>query len=150
MDAVAQGRTNIAPSKIPWDLIRTLITETYGGKVDDEADFRELSSLVHRFLTPAAFDDDHKLVAEAPGKEGDYSAEGDGSLLVPGGTQMRDFMEWVRRLPEREPPTYLGLPANAEKLLLVGHGTQTIENFRRITDILEEGEHLVAEGPGED
>ena len=63
---------------------------------------------------------------------------------------MRDFMEWVRRLPEREPPTYLGLPANAEKLLLVGHGTQTIENFRRITDILEESEHLVAEGPGED
>lgn len=63
---------------------------------------------------------------------------------------MRDFIEWVHGLPEREPPTYLGLPANAEKLLLVGHGTQTIENFRRITDILEEGEHLEAEGPDED
>ncbi|MCJ1268673.1 hypothetical protein MMC22_008561 [Lobaria immixta] len=149
MDAVAQGRTNIAPSRIPWDLIRTLITETYGGKVDDEADFKELSSLVDRFLTPAAFDDDHKLVDGVPGKDGNGSTEGDRGLLVPGGTQVRDFMEWVHRLPEREPPTYLGLPANAEKLLLVGHGTQTIRNFGRITDILEEGEQLVAEGPGE-
>lgn len=145
MDAVAHGRTNIAPSKIPWDLIRTLITETYGGKIDDEADFKELSSLVDRFLTPAAFDDDHKLVNGVPNKEGG-STEGDRGLLVPGGTQMRDFMEWVHRLPEREPPTYLGLPANAEKLLLVGHGTQTIRNLGRITEILEEGENLVAEG----
>lgn len=146
---MAQGRTNVAPSKIPWDLIRTLITETYGGKVDNEADFKELSTLVGHFLTPAAFDDDHKLVDGVPGKEGEGSTEGDAGLLVPGGTQIRDFMEWVHRLPEREPPTYLGLPANAEKLLLVGHGRQTIQNFGRITDILEEGEELVAEGPGE-
>lgn len=95
-------------------------------------------------MTPNAFDDDHKLVEGAQGK-GDGAVEDDGGLLVPGGTQMRDFMDWVNRLPEREPPTYLGLPANAEKLLLVGHGMQTIVNFARITEILEEGEQLVAE-----
>lgn len=145
MDAAAQGRTNVAPVKIPWDLIRTLIIETYGGKVDDEADFQELSNLVNRFLTSAAFDDDHKLVEGAPDKDGNGSVEADGGLLVPAGTQMRDFMEWVNRLPEREPPTYLGLPANAEKLLLVGHGQQTIRNFARITEILEESEQLVGE-----
>lgn len=145
MDAVAQGRTNIAPVKIPWDLIRTLIIETYGGKIDDEADFQELTTLVNRFLTAAAFDDDHKLVEGAPDTSGNGSVEVDGGLLVPGGTQMRDFMEWVNRLPEREPPTYLGLPANAEKMLLVGHGKRTIRNFARITEILEEGEQLVEE-----
>lgn len=58
---------------------------------------------------------------------------------------MKDFIEWVTRLPEREPPTYLGLPANAEKLLLVGHGQQTIQNFARIIKILEEGEQLQAD-----
>ena len=76
------------------------------------------------------------------------SSEGDGSLTVPGGTGMPEFLEWVDALPEREPPTYLGLPANAEKLLLMGHGRSTIENLKRITDILQEGEDLVAEGGG--
>jgi len=67
-------------------------------------------------------------------------------LTVPSGTGMPEFMEWVDRLPEREPPTYLGLPANAEKLLLVGHGKSTIENLKRITHILEEAEELNADG----
>ena len=145
MATVANGRTNVAPTKIPWGLIRTLITETYGGKVDNEADFHELSELVDRFLTPEAFEDDYKLVKGAPRGEAEIYKEGDGSLTVPEGYEMKDFMDWVNRLPEREPPTYLGLPANAEKLLLVGHGRNTIANLTRITDILEETEQLTEE-----
>ena len=145
IDAVAQGRSNVAPLKMPWDLIRALITEAYGGKIDSEDDFNQLAVLVDSVLTPAAFDTDHKLVGGVQGKEADDYTEGGGELIVPGGTGMGDFMEWVNRLPEREPPTYLGLPANAEKLLLVGHGKDTIANLARITDILEEGEQLMAE-----
>ena len=145
MAAVANGRTNVAPVKIPWDLIRTLITETYGGKVDDEADFKQLSDLVRSFLTPEAFEDDHKLVKGAPREEAEYYSEGSGSLTVPEGNEMKDFMDWVNRLPEREPPTYLGLPANAEKLLLVGHGRNTIANVAKITEILDEMEQLTEE-----
>jgi dynein heavy chain 1 len=149
MDAVAKGRTNVAPVKIPWDLIRSLITETYGGKIDNEGDWKQLSELVNTFLTPEAFEDDHKLVKGAPQDEADLYTEGDGSLTVPEGNEMKDFIEWVNRLPEREPPTYLGLPANAEKLLLVGHGRETIANLARITEILDESEQLSAEADGE-
>ena len=149
MDAVANGRTNVAPVKIPWDLIRTLITETYGGKIDNEDDWRQLSELVNSFLTPEAFEDDHKLVKGAPRGEAEVYTEGDGSLTVPEGNEMKDFMEWVNRLPEREPPTYLGLPANAEKLLLVGHGRNTIANMARITEILDESEQLSADAEAE-
>ena len=149
MDAVANGRTNVAPVKIPWDLIRTLITETYGGKIDNEGDWKQLSELVNTFFTPEAFEDDHKLVKGAPRDEAEVYTEGDGSLTVPEGNEMKDFMEWVNRLPEREPPTYLGLPANAEKLLLVGHGRDTIANLARITEILDESEQLSAEADGE-
>ena len=145
MDAVANGRTNVAPVKIPWDLIRTLITETYGGKVDNEADFKQLSELVNSFLTPEAFEDDYKLVKGAPREEAEFYSEGDGSLTVPEGNDMKDFMEWVNRLPEREPPTYLGLPANAEKLLLVGHGRNTVANLAKIIEILDETEQLTEE-----
>lgn len=149
MAAVANGRTNVAPVKIPWDLIRILITETYGGKIDNEADFKQLSDLVSSFLTPEAFEDDHKLVKGALREEAEYYSEGDGSLTVPEGNEMKDFMDWVDRLPEREPPTYLGLPANAEKLLLVGHGRNTIANVAKITEILDETEQLTEEAEKE-
>ena len=120
-------------------MIRCLITETYGGKIDDDSDFKMLNQLVHNFLTPSAYDIGHKLVEGAPG-EGEAQ-----DLTVPSGTSMQEFMSWVQKLPEREPPTYLGLPANAEKLLLVGLGRSLIENLKRVTDLLDEGEQLVTE-----
>jgi len=148
MEAFAYGRTNIAPLKIPWDLIRTLIIETYGGKIDNEGDFKLLSELVDTFMTPAAFEVDYQLVQPPSRDQAAVYTEGDGSLTVPEGNEIKDFVEWVNRLPEREPPTYLGLPANAEKLLLVGHARSTIENLARITEILDESEQLSAEGAG--
>lgn len=131
VETVAQNRTNIAPQNIPWDMIRYLVTETYGGKIDDEGDFKLLNQLVHTFLTPDAYEIGHNLV-EGGDKEG--------SLQVPSGTSMQDFMGWIKKLPEREPPTYLGLPANAEKLLLVGLGRSMIQNLRKVSDLLDENE----------
>ncbi|KAK2746366.1 hypothetical protein FQN57_003248 [Myotisia sp. PD_48] len=135
--SVAQGRSNVAPQKFPWDLIRTLVTETYGGKIDDSEDFELLEKLVGTFLTPAAFEDDHKLI---------QGVENDEVLVLPAQTGIKDFLAWVNKLPEREPPTYLGLPANAEKLLLVGHGKRMISNLSKVTTLLDEGEQLMVEG----
>jgi dynein heavy chain 1, cytosolic len=115
-------------------MIRYLVTETYGGKIDDEGDFKALTQLVHSFLTPSAYDIGHKLVE---GQEG--------NLTVPSGTSLPDFMAWIHKLPEREPPTYLGLPANAEKLLLVGQGRTLIQNLKKVTELLDEGEQLIVE-----
>jgi dynein heavy chain 1 len=140
VEYVAQNRTNIAPANIPWDMIRYLVTETYGGKIDDEGDFRVLNQLVHTFLTPAAFDIGHKLVASSDEAVGEPQC-----LEVPAGTSLQEFMGWIQRLPEREPPTYLGLPANAEKLLLVGLGRSLIGNLKKVVDLLDEGEALVTE-----
>lgn len=134
IDGAAGNRTNIAPQNIPWEMIRYLVTETYGGKIDNEGDFNLLGQLVTSFLTPSAYEVDHKLV-DGP----------DGGLLVPTGTTMQDFMGWIHKLPEREPPTYLGLPANAEKLLLVGLGRSLIGNLRKVTELLDEGEQLVTD-----
>lgn len=134
IDGVAGSRTNIAPQNIPWEMLRYMVTETYGGKIDDEGDFRLLSQLVTSFLTPAAYEVDHKLV-DGP----------DGGLAVPSGTNLQDFNAWIHRLPEREPPTYLGLPANAEKLLLGDLGRSLIGNVRKVTELLDEGEQLVTD-----
>lgn len=136
------GRTNVAPQNLPWDMIRTLIVETYGGKIDDEGDFARLTQLVNSFLTPSAYDIGHKLVEGIAGSGLD---EDDGSLVVPSGTTLREFTDWIQKLPEREPPTYLGLPANAEKLLLVGQGLSMIQNLGKITELLDEGEQIMAD-----
>ncbi|KAK4683210.1 dynein heavy chain [Podospora pseudoanserina] len=136
IDVAAQNRTNIAPTNIPWDMIRYLITETYGGKIDDEGDMNMLRQIVSTFLTPAAFDIGHKLVEGTP-------ETGSEELVVPSGTSLQEFMGWIQRLPEREPPTYLGLPANAEKLLLVGLGRSLIGNLKKVVDLLDEGEVLM-------
>ncbi|KAI7931816.1 dynein heavy chain [Pyricularia oryzae] len=144
VDAVANNRSNIAPHNIPWDMIRSLITEMYGGKIDDEGDFKMLSQLIHKFLTPEAYEINHKLV-EGAGETNNDGGDAAGDLVVPQGTSMQEFWGWIQALPEREPPTYLGLPANAEKLLLVGLGQGLIDNVRTVTDRLEEGEQMMAE-----
>lgn len=125
-------------------MIRSLITEMYGGKIDDEGDFKMLSQLIHKFLTPEAYEINHKLV-EGAGETNNDGGDAAGDLVVPQGTSMQEFWGWIQALPEREPPTYLGLPANAEKLLLVGLGQGLIDNVRTVTDRLEEGDQMMAE-----
>lgn len=115
-------------------MLRTLITETYGGKIDHEGDFKLLRQLVDNFFTPDAFEKNFRLV----------DTEGE-VLAAPEGVGMKEFMEWVNALPEREPPTYLGLPANAEKLLLVEHGKGMIQNLGIVQGVLEEGEAGMAD-----
>jgi len=114
-------------------MIRHLVVETYGGKIDNEGDYRLLTDLVRNLLTPSAYDTGHKLVDDA-----------DTNLTVPEGTSLPDYLEWIHKLPEREPPTYLGLPANAEKLLLVGLGQTMIQNVKKVTDRLDDQEKLMA------
>ena len=136
MNQVAGNRTNIAPKSIPWAILRTLITEMYGGKVDSAHDFSILSNLVTSILTPSAFEESHALVP---------ASEAQDALIVPQGTAKRDFSNWVNGLPEREPPTYLGLEGDAEKLLLVAHAEEMCRNLRRVLVVLDEGEAVMAE-----
>jgi dynein heavy chain 1 len=131
IESVSQGRTNISPKNIPWDILCHMITEMYGGKIDNEEDFAILSRIVSNFMTPAAFEADYDIIRG-------LQTDSDSSLLLPDGTQWNEFMNWVKQLPEREPPTYLGLPANAEKLLLVGQAKEMVAKLSLIMGILDE------------
>lgn len=112
-----------------------LITEMYGGKIDDEDDFELLRQLVSKVFDATAFENEHQLV---------QAGEGDAGLVVPDGRTMQDFSAWVAKLPEREPPTYLGLPLDAEKVLLVGQGQSMAADVERISDLLDEEEQLAS------
>jgi len=142
-DHVARGRSNVAPKNIPWDMLRHLISEMYGGKVDDAGDMAQLKQLVHQTLTADAFEDGFNLIG---------SVAGDAAIgtPLPSGTAKSVFLQWVKDLPEREPPTYLGLPANAEKLLLVAHAEEMLKNLKTVMGVLDEGEHVMAEAASEE
>ena len=155
VDSVSGGRSNISPTKLPWEIIRALVIITYGGKIDNEGDYSQLTALVSNFLTPAAFENDHKVIADptilSPTDTNSPTEKGILEMLtLPNSTGVKDFMDWVGRLPEREPPTFLGLPSNAEKLLLVGQGTAVVSDLRRITEALDEGEKVMAEATAEE
>ena len=137
-DHVAKNRSNIAPRAIPWDMLRVLIAEMYGGKVDDAADYEQLVTLVNKTLTAEAFEEGFNVIGEVAG---DQSI----GMPLPSGTAKKDFLQWVKALPEREPPIYLGLPANAEKLLLVAHAEEMLRNLKTVMGQLDEGEHVMAD-----
>ncbi|KAK9240220.1 dynein heavy chain, N-terminal region 1-domain-containing protein [Lipomyces kononenkoae] len=100
----AGGRSNVAPECIPWVAIKSLLADSvYGAKVDDESDLASLRELVEHVLTPKVFE--HYDIARGPPE-----------LLVPDGSKVDGFFEWVEALPEEEPATWLGLPEGAVKV----------------------------------
>ena len=44
------------------------------------------------------------------------------SVTIPQETTKNKYVEWVKQLPTNEKPTWLGLPDNAEKVLLISEG----------------------------
>ena len=111
LSALAKGKANVDPARIPWSALRTLIKQAvYGGRVDSEYDQRVVDAFVDRIFTPKAYDGDFKLV------------DHDEGLMAPEGTQMSQYLQWAHDLPEREPPAWLSLPASAETVIAVADG----------------------------
>lgn len=132
LDTASAGRANISPEKIPWDAIRSLLKESiYGGRIDNEYDQRLLDSFVNSLFTPECYNIDFQVV------------KGDGinpSIVVPDGTKMEHFLDWVNKLPDREPPTWLGLPSNAERVLLTLRGNTMLSKVRRMKSLTDDDE----------
>lgn len=45
------------------------------------------------------------------------------SITIPQEILKNKYVDWVKQLPTNEKPTWLGLPDNAEKVLLISEGT---------------------------
>lgn len=145
------------------EALRTLLAQTvYGGRVDNEFDQRLLNSFVASFFTARSFDADFRLVDSegvvltAP--EGDppliiFSSKTIRSLLgnfrvgeiyprfffdFAAGRTREDFQRWVDALPDEQTPAWLGLPSNAEVLLLTTQGRAVISKLLRMQSLEED------------
>ena len=141
IERTAAGRSNIAPERIPWHAICTLLSEcVYGGRVDEDGDQKILSSLIAKYFTPKAFEVEFKLVNESGQVVG-----------IPDGSRLESFKVWINKLPEREPPVWLGLPDNSERLLYIEQGSIPVlfqADVSRKTNVERCGEDLVCSGQG--
>ena len=128
----SKGEENIAPSKIPWDAIRTIIHQSmYGGKIDNEYDMKILESLVDLCFNEKTFEDNYPLYKT--------SNENTSNLLtVPNKQNNAEYVEWANALPSVESPEWSGLPNNAEKLVRETASRRFITEMNKIQGVEDE------------
>ncbi len=83
-------------------------------------DQRLLAAFVAKFFCHESLNTSYPLIKD------DLS-----SLLIPmpQDTTKHKYVEWVKHLPPNEKPTWLGLPDNAETVLLISEGKKRIRNI---------------------
>jgi len=83
--------------------------------VDEDGDQKVLTNLILKYFTAKAFEVEFKLVNES------------GQIVgIPDGSRLETFKAWIQKLPEREPPAWLGLPDNSERMLYTEQGTNRL------------------------
>ncbi|XP_057661058.1 dynein heavy chain, cytoplasmic isoform X2 [Diorhabda carinulata] len=136
IDATAMGRTNLPPEKVPWDALITLLSQSiYGGKIDNDFDQRLLHSFLNKLFTPKSFESDFALVANI-----DNGPGGNRHITMPDGTRRDHFLKWIESFADRQTPAWLGLPNNAEKVLLTTRGTDLIAKLLKMQQLEDDDE----------
>ncbi|PFH31617.1 dynein heavy chain [Besnoitia besnoiti] len=112
----------VAPERLPWDAIRTLLKQVcYGGRLDNPVDQKILSSLVDYLFQPAAFEASFPLNIMAGVEEADPVADTSSlplQLCAPDLLkQAAAYEAWADQLWSVDSPTWLGFSAHAERLL---------------------------------
>jgi dynein heavy chain 1 len=136
IDSVAMGRTNLPPSKVPFDAIFTLMSDcVYGGKIDNAFDRRLLDTFIKQLFTAKSFDSDYKLVD-------DESV----NIAIPDAIRREQFLQWIENLKVQQTPSWLGLPNSAEKVLLNNYGVEVANKLMKLS-VLDEEEDELAYNP---
>lgn len=139
IDTTAMGRTNLPPEKVPWDAVVTLLSQSiYGGKIDNDFDQRLLASFLGKLFTARSFEADFALVANVDGVAG--GPNGQRHITMPDGTRRDHFLKWIEGLADRQTPSWLGLPNNAEKVLLTTHGTDLVSKLLKMQQLEDDDE----------
>ncbi|CAJ0587205.1 unnamed protein product, partial [Mesorhabditis spiculigera] len=136
VDSIAQGRSNVAPEKLPWATLRTLLSQCiYGGKIDNQFDQSLLDCLLDKHFNPASFNQEFQLVERF---------HNDQPLKMPEATSKESLLQWVEKMSPQQLPSWLGLPNNADNVLLTLRGEAMLRNLLKVS------EDEFAVGPGQE
>ncbi len=136
IDATSMGRTNLPPDRVPWKAVFTLMSQCiYGGKIDNEFDQRLLESFLEKLFNAKCFDHDSMLVKNK-------------NIHMPEGVRRDQFLAWIEALPEKQTPEWLGLPNNAETVLLTNLAKATVVKLLKMQQLDEDEELAYIESEG--
>lgn len=144
IDTIAMGRTNLPPEKVPWNALRILFGQCiYGGKIDNDFDQRLLNSFLNKLFTAKSFEPDFMLIEPSAGESKDKG------IASPEGIRRDQFLHWVESLTDQQTPSWLGLPNNAEKVLLTNRGSDLIAKLLKMQLLEDDDEPAYAAEEGE-
>ncbi|XP_063712959.1 cytoplasmic dynein 1 heavy chain 1-like isoform X4 [Symsagittifera roscoffensis] len=143
IDSTSKGRSNLPPEKIPWDAMRTTLANCiYGGKIDNDFDQMLLNAFLMNLFTAKSFEGDFALIDDS---------DGQGTpILMPDGIRHEQFVKWVGDLPDTQTPSWLGLPNNAETVLLTTRGIEMTTKLLKMRTLEDESEEDLTAGGGLD
>jgi len=137
IETTAMGRQNLPPEKVPWKAIRTLLSDCiYGGKIDNLFDQRLLRSFLEKLFVPASFEGEFSLAS------GVNIGGQESSIRMPDGIRRDQFLNWVEQLEDRTTPDWLGLPNNAERVLLSTRGHDVVIKLLKMQQLDDEDDEL--------
>ncbi|VDL72361.1 unnamed protein product [Nippostrongylus brasiliensis] len=123
VDTVAQGRANVAPEKLPWTTLRTLLSQCiYGGKIDNHFDQILLDCILERLFTAKSFEPEHVLVRESMLKN--LLKVSDDELAFSGDGEKEAKPQWMAQLGELAQQWLKLLPKDMVRM------KRTVENIK--------------------
>merc|ERR1719192_1250632 len=130
VDNTSMGRTNLPPQKVPWKAMKTLLSQCiYGGKIDNEFDQKLLDAFLSKLFNEKCFDHDYNLVTEP-------------QIHIPDCVRRDQFLAWIEQLGEKQSPEWLGLPHNAETVLLTNQGKDSIMKLLKMQQLDDDEDEL--------
>lgn len=134
--ADGKSRAHVDPSSIPWEAFRTLLSQSlYGGRVDDPFDQAALNSFVESLFSSASYSASAVLAKDTSGQA---------LLTLPDTLGRAAFEEWLRNLPDANPPTWIGLPATSESQLMRQRGQSVLSKLTSLQDATGEWQQIAA------
>ncbi|MFH4973695.1 hypothetical protein AB6A40_000404 [Gnathostoma spinigerum] len=84
-----------------------------------------LDCLLQKLFTSKSFDADRVLIPNIDGAT---------NLCIPDGNSREHLIMWTENMPQLQLPSWLGLPNNAEKVLLTVRGENMLANLLKVSD----------------
>jgi dynein heavy chain 1 len=128
INSVSNDRDSIDPAEVPWDALRTLISESiFGGKIDNDYDQKILNSLVNQFFSKDMYHANFTLFT--PNSEN----QSEKVLTLPENFKTHaEFFNWIARETMSESPAWSGLPANAEMRVRAENARVLLKEFKEM------------------
>merc|ERR1711871_716245 len=129
VDNISAGKAYIDPKDLPWQALRTLLSQSlYGGRVDNSYDQAALDSFIVSVFNANSYEASAPLAI-------DYSYGNASTLLtLPDGFKREAVEQWIDSLPDNSSPLHLGLPSTAENQLQSIKGNLLLTHLGSLVD----------------